>query len=290
MAPATSNYTAADVEALAMRLAKQHAARSEAEAKATSRAAIAGWGEPVPACLQPSIDELVDDNRCRWLRSAERLVTVCDWRAFTGGRTFHVLDFAAAGIYAGPASATWGMAVGAQLHEFAAHAIPKLRLSTPTAAVAVNVNLAVQTFRPANQADIEWLGELIAGIALHEYSHVLDHQAAETWVSCSLAEARELLARPVQQTPERHRQGHGPRWLRAYAHLVNRCRDLRGAQVRQTLFNDDATESGLTAAAVLEALAPELGDDRQILDIIKTPAPAAYQNLLNGDDDHARNL
>ncbi len=94
--------------------------------------------------LELQAKELVQRHRGGWLRDAEATLTVLDWRAYSNGRTLHVLDARAIG---GPPRGYLGFAAGSQLHELAGHLLPQKSSTKPAAAVAVNVDALVLGLR-----------------------------------------------------------------------------------------------------------------------------------------------
>jgi hypothetical protein len=237
-----------------------------------------------------TVDELVRLHRHTWLRDAEATLMMLDWRAYSGGRTLHVLDAQAIG---GPPHGYLGFTASAQLHELAADLLPFSRATTPAAAVAVNVDALVTYLRPALVAQasstvlFDTLRAAVAAVAAHELAHVLEAQASGRRlhasatlheVLASLSDGRAF-AQPHQAT------SHTPGWLRAYGHLVTRASRLPRHDLWVASFERDVRQVlPHQPGDYLEALHPELARctvDDQLIDILRTPAPAGFMALFN---------
>lgn len=247
-----------------MRIAAEHNARRPDQAAVATATALASWGERVPAALVPSHDDLLARHRERWLRDAQAAITMLDPTAFTGGRSFHVLDFADLGAFAGvdaDGRTTYGLCVAADLHRLAGSAIPKRITTTPAAAVAVNVGGIVRTFKSNGIDDFPFIRAVCTAVAVHEYAYLVDAAAAGVTVSGAVTAdmVREVVAKPHRPTEARVRAGHGPQWCGADAHLIHIARQLPYAKTRASLFASDVERYAAGAAdAILAALADEL--------------------------------
>lgn len=234
-----------------------------------------------------SIDDVIEAHRTAWLRDAEAALTVLDWRAFSGGRTLHVLDFADLGA---PKVGYLGFATGAELHVLAADFIPKRIFRTPAAAVAVNVD---RIARSAPDATRDGVGDAIgtiraavAAVAAHELAHVLDAETSGRRLApgTTLDDAIRCLADGSVIEPTHKSKTHGPTWLRAFAHLTTRAARLPHFETWLARFICDV-EAVLphAAEAFIDALHPELArystDDR-LVEILRTPAPAGFLALF----------
>lgn len=293
MAQATE--TDFDVEAFAMRvatLAREHDQRDEAEARMRSAAAIRRWGSRVPTALRVTLDDVVARHRETWLRQAESLVAVLDWPSLPPGRTFHALDYAAAGIKADCGSL--GFALGQWLLAAANHLLPKRVTSRPAAVVAINVDGVVRAVgrQEIDNADreAEWLGHVVGAVTCHEYAHVIASDAAGNAKNMGRFDDVGLgeLATAFNESPASPYKPdhHGPEWVRAFAHIVHRGRHLAGHRVREALLRSDIDERlAGQADAVLDALRNELQADdgnQPIVAIIRTEAPKEFVELFNG--------
>ena len=146
-----------------------------------ARFALSAGMSPRPGEPELQAQELVQRHRGGWLRDAEATLTVLDWRAYSNGRTLHVLDARAIG---GPPRGYLGFAAGSQLHELAGHLLPQKSSTKPAAAVAVNVDALVLGLRHLlmteahRGAAIGRIRTAVAAVAAHELAHVVDAQAA----------------------------------------------------------------------------------------------------------------
>ena len=244
-----------------------------------------------PAVAEPraaSSDDVIDANRTTWLRDAEAALTVLDWRAFTGGRTLHVLDFAEIGA---PKLGFLGFTTGAQLHELAADFIPKQTFRRgAAAAVAVNVDRIARTVPAVSVGTagdaVGVIRAAVATVAAHELSHVLDAEAEGRRLppGSTLDQAIQSLTdgRAVEST---HRvKSHSPGWLRAFAHLTTRAASLPHFETWLASFIRDVGNSlPHSGEAYLDALHPELArftSDDRLVDVLRTPAPAGFLSLF----------
>jgi hypothetical protein len=283
-----------DVEAFAVRVAKlqrEHASRSESEGIIRSRAALRSWGERVPQSLARVVpDDLVAAHRQHWLRDAEALIQVLDWQTFANGRTAHVIDFTDLGVDAD--CGMLGFAAGTRFHESLAAVLPRRQTTTPAAAVAVNCTAIARGVAAARITDATseaaWVSRVVAGIALHEYAHVVASAATD----CTVPPLRltDIPAAVESHGSDYRSTGHGAAWARGYAHLVHRARYLAGHRVRDRLFEVDMAERlGDRADAVLSALGDELRDaaDDPLAEIVRSPAPPAFADLFESHNaDH----
>ena len=280
-----------DVEAFAMRcarLAQEHAERDETEARMRSATAMQRWGVKVPQPLRLTIDDVIARYRTSWLRYAERLIQVLDWPAFQG-RTFHALDFSEIGV--DPDCGMLGFAANDQLHLLAADLLPARVTTKPAAAVAINTaRIAHVVGRPEvddPEDEAVWVGRVVGAVAVHEYSHHLDAAAAGGQPT-NFGSLRRIVDSVAARTtkPVYNAGHHGPRWVRAYAHLLHRGRSLAGHKPRAALFEIDIDDRlPGQADAVLAALSDELNaagsGDVPLVDILRTPAPAGFLELFN---------
>jgi hypothetical protein len=287
---------ALDVEAFALRVAQlsaEHDARSEEEGKMRSATAIRSWGERVPAVLTPirSLPVFINQHRAAWLRDCESAVRVADWRSFTDGRSFHLLDFADLGKLP---KHFHGFTTGCQLHELARQMIAARR---PAAAAALNVeaiaNAALASlFSTRSDEQLVGLGRAaVLAKSLHEYGHHVVAAARGDRIPAgqTLKATLELLNSATKGFSE---DKHDAAWIRGYAHLLTRTARLPHHEMRVGEFRDDLASTGLGSAGdFLEALHPELvrfTNDDALVDVLRTPAPAGFDELYN--QRHARRV
>lgn len=233
-----------------------------------------------------SIDDVIRANRTTWLRDAEAALTVLDWRAFTGGRTLHVLDFADLGA---PKEGFLGFATGAELHVLAADFIPRRAFRTAAAAVAVNVDRIARAAVSATVGQAEAIGVIrasVAAVAAHELAHVLDAEAEGRRLppGSTLDQVLRSLADGRATAPAHQATTHSPGWLRAFAHLVTRAACLPHFETWLAAFmRDVAAVLPHRGEAYLDALHPELArhtSDDRLVEILRTPAPAGFLALF----------
>lgn len=253
----------------------------------TGRPRGARFASPPATPRAASIDDVIAANRTAWLRDAEAALTVLDWQAFSGGRTFHVLDFAELGA---PAEGYLGFTTGAELHELAADFIPRRIFRTPAAAVAVNVDRVARSAPAATRAGecdpIVTIRAAVAAVAAHELAHVLDCQANGRRLApgTTLDGAIRCLVDGSVMEPGHKTTTHGPGWIRAFAHLTTRAARLPHFEAWLGRFIRDV-EAVLphSAETFIDALHPELArhsaDDR-LVEILRTPAPAGFLALF----------
>lgn len=246
--------------------------------------------QPRPAVAPSSPEELVQRYRSTWLRDAEATLKVLDWRAYTNGRTLHVLDARAIG---GPARGYLGFAAGAQLHELAADLLPRKSPTKPAAAVAVNVDALVLCLRLSSMPEarqgsaVDRIRAAVAAVAAHEVAHVVDDQAAGkrlpegTTLECIL---RSLADGTATSSPTLAKV-HGPGWVRAYCHLLTRASRLPHHEEWVAGFERDARAVlPHPPGEYLDALHPELvryTADDELAGILRTPAPAGFMALFD---------
>lgn len=227
----------------------------------------------------------VKANRTVWLRDAEAVVRVLDWRAFTDGCTFHIIDGREIGM---PDTGFAGLVAGDQLHELAREFLPR-SARNPVAAVAVHpdvvARMTVGLFHADAAEAIPRVRAAISAIASHEYSHIVAERVAGkrlpagTTLECVI---RSLSGRVLE--PGHRARSHGPQWCRAFAHMVTRAAFLphRNEWLRRLRGDIEAVGVG-SADAMLDALRPELVRytvDDSLADILRTPAPAGFLNLF----------
>lgn len=247
--------------------------------------------QPRPVVPPGSHEELVQLHRGTWLRDAEATLTVLDWRAYTDGRTLHVLDARAIG---GPERGYLGFVAGAQLHELAADLLPRKYSTQPAAAVAVNVDALVPCLRlslstEAHQGSaVDRIRAAVAAVAAHELAHVIDHQAtggrlpAGTTLEAVLHTLRDGTATSTSNLAK----SHGPSWVRAYCHLIARGFRLTRSEEWATALHRDIGAVPLPhqAGTYLDALHPELvqySANDELVGILRTPAPAGFMALFD---------
>jgi hypothetical protein len=242
----------------------------------------------MPATLKASpiyTPNTVVAHRTAWLRDAEATVRVLDWKAFTDGRTFHVIDGREIGM---PDKGFAGLVAGAQLHELARDYLPRTARN-PVAAVAVHpdvvARMTVGLFHADAAEAIPLARAAIAAIASHEYSHVVADRVAGVRLpeGATLDQIINSLSGRVSE-PGHRAKSHGPQWCRAYAHMVTRAAFLphHDEWVKRLRGDIEATGMG-SADEMLDALHPELvryTADDQLEDVLRTPAPAGFLNLF----------
>jgi hypothetical protein len=242
----------------------------------------------MPATLKASpiyTPNTVAAHRTAWLRDAEATVRVLDWRAFTDGRTFHVIDGREIGM---PDKGFAGLVAGAQLHELARDYIPRTARH-PVAAVAVQpdvvARMTVGLFHADAAEAIPLVRAAIAAIAAHEYAHVVADRVAGVRLpsGATLDQIISSLSGRVSE-PGHRAKSHGPQWCRAYAHMVTRAASMRHHDEWVKRLRGDIEATGVGSAdAMLDALHPELvryTADDQLEDILHTPAPAGFLELF----------
>jgi len=239
-----------------------------------------------------SVEELVRRHRSTWLRDAEAVLTVLDWRAYSGGRRLHVLDARAIG---GPPRGYYGFTVGAQLHELAAELLPLKSSTKPAAAVAVNVDALVPCLRlplmtEAHQRSaVGRIRAAVAAVAAHELAHVLDAQAAGRRLpeGTTLEDILRSLSDGTATSSPTLARVHGPGWVRAFCHLITRAAWLPHYEEWVSGFERDASAVlPHPPGEYLDALHPELvryTTDDPLRDILRTPAPAGFLALFDSE-------
>ena len=242
----------------------------------------------MPATLKTSpiyTPNTVTANRTAWLRDAEATVRVLDWRAFTDGRSFHVIDGKAIGM---PDKGFGGLTAGDQLHELAREFLPR-NARNPVAAVAVHpdvvARMTVGLFHADAAEAIPLVRAAISAIAAHEYSHVVADRVAGVRLpdGATLDQIiSSLSGRAVE--PGHRARSHGPQWCRAYCHLVTRAASMRHHDEWVKRLRGDVEATGVGSAdEMLDALHDELTRytaDDQLEDVLRTPAPAGFLNLF----------
>jgi hypothetical protein len=240
---------------------------------------------------QPELqaEQLVQRHREAWLRDAEATLTVLDWRAYSGGRTLHVLDARAIG---GPERGYLGFAAGAQLHELAAELLPRKASTKPAAAVAVNVDALVISLRLTLMTDahqgsaVDRIRAAVAAVAAHELAHVADDQAAGRRLpeGTTLEDILRSLTSGSAMTSATLARVHGPGWVRAYCHLITRAARLPHYDEWVRAFERDARAVlPHQPGEYLDALHPELvrcTADDPLEEILRSPAPAGFLALF----------
>jgi hypothetical protein len=230
----------------------------------------------------------VKAQRTSWLRDAEATVRVLDWRAFTDGRTFHVIDGREIGM---PDKGFAGLVAGAQLHELARDYLPRTARN-PVAAVAVHTDVVARMTVGLFHADaaeaIPLARAAIAAIAAHEYSHVVADRVAGVRLpdGTTLDQIINSLSGRVSE-PGHRAKSHGPQWCRAYAHMVTRAASMRHHDEWVKRLRGDIEAVGVgTADAMLDTLHAELVRytvDDSLEDILRSPAPAGFLTLFQNE-------
>ena len=229
----------------------------------------------------------VKANRTAWLRDAESVVRVLDWRAFTDGRSFHVLDGKAIGM---PDKGFGGLTAGDELHDLAREFLPR-NARNPVAAVAVHPDVVARmTLGGLFHADaaeaIPLVRAAISAIASHEYAHVVADRVAGKRLPAgtTLEQVVSSLSSGRAVEPGHHARSHGPQWCRAYCHLVTRAASMRHHVEWLKRLRGDVEATGVGSAdEMLDALHDELTRytaDDQLEDVLRTPAPAEFLNLF----------
>lgn len=248
----------------------------------------------MPATLKASpiyTPNTVAAHRTAWLRDAEATIRVLDWRAFTDGRTFHVIDGREIGM---PATGFMGLVAGFQLHELAREYLPRTARNA-VAAVAVHpdvvARMTVGDFHPDSASAIARVRAAVAAVAAHEYAHVLAERVADRKLPATATLERVVasLSSPSTATAGQ-RKWHGSQWCRAYSHLVTRAAFLPHHDDWVKRFRVDVKHADAgNADAMLDALHSELvryTADDPIEDILRTPAPAGFLNLFPQEVTH----
>ena len=225
-------------------------------------------------------------HRAAWLRDAEAVVRVLDWRAFTDGRTFHVIDGREIGM---PDTGFAGLVAGAQLHELARDYLPRTARN-PVAAVAVHpdvvARMTVGLFHADAAEAIPLVRAAISALASHEYAHVVADRVAGKRLPAgtTLEQVVESLSSGRAVEPGHRARSHGPSWCRAYCHLVTRAASMRHHDEWVKRLRGDVEATGVGSAdEMLDALHDELTRytaDDQLEDVLRTPAPAEFLNLF----------
>ena len=229
----------------------------------------------------------VTANRTAWLRDAESVVRVLDWRAFTDGRSFHVLDGKAIGM---PDKGFGGLTAGDDLHDLAREFLPR-NARNPVAAVAVHPDVVARmTLGGLFHADaaeaIPLVRAAISAIASHEYAHVVADRVAGKRLPAgtTLEQVVSSLSSGRAVEPGHRARSHGPQWCRAYCHLVTRAASMRHHVEWLKRLRGDVEATGVGSAdEMLDALHDELTRytaDDQLEDVLRTPAPAEFLNLF----------
>lgn len=257
-------------------------------------ARLAAFSSPAPARPRPTaipVEEFTARHRDRWLRDAEATLTTLDWRAYAGGRTLHVLDARAIGARG---AGYLGFTASAQLHELAAELLPVRRSTTPAAAVAVNIDnvvagLCTTTITEATEhVTACMIRARVAVVAAHELAHVVDAQATGKRLpaTASLQQILDSLCDGRAFAASHQTRVHGAEWLRAYAHLVTRAGRIPHHEQWVAAFDRDVRAMLPHATSeYLDALHPELARfkvDDQLVDVLRTPAPAGFMALFDG--------
>ena len=224
-------------------------------------------------------------HRTGWLRDAEATIRVLDWRAFTDGRSFHILDGRDIGM---PENGFAGLVAGAELHELARDYLPR-NARNPVAAVAVHpdvvARMTVGTFNADAVTAVARVRAAIGALAAHEYAHCLADRVAGKRLptGTTLEQVIESLSGAVLQ-PRHRTKSHGPQWCRAYCHLVTRAASMRHHDEWVKRLRGDVEATGVGSAdAMLDALHTELSRhtvDDALEDILRAPAPAGFLNLF----------
>jgi hypothetical protein len=252
----------------------------------------ARFSMPAAAAPRPELqaEQLVERYRSAWLRDAEATLTVLDWRAYTDGRSLHVLDARAIG---GPARGYLGFAAGAQLHELAAELLPRQVSTKPAAAVAVNVDALVLCLRLSlsteahRGAAFDRIRAAAAAVAAHELAHVVDDQAAGRRLpeGTTLEDILRSLTSGTAMTSATLAKVHGPGWVRAYCHLITRGFRLTRSEEWVRAFERDARAVlPHQPGTYLDALHPELvrcTADDPLTEVLRSPAPAGFCALFD---------
>jgi len=230
-------------------------------------------------------------HRTGWLRDAEATIRVLDWKAFTDGRSFHVIDGKEIGM---PQNGFAGLVAGDQLHELAREYLPR-SARNPVAAVAVHpdvvARMTVGTFNADAATAVARVRAAISALAAHEYAHVLADRVAGKRLPAgtTLEQVIESLSGRVLE-PSHRTKSHGPQWCRAYCHLVTRAASLRHHDEWVKRLRGDVEATGVGSAdAMLNALHPELVRytvDDSLEHILRTPAPAGFLNLFPQEVTH----
>jgi hypothetical protein len=226
-------------------------------------------------------DELVAKHRAGWLADAAALCRSLDWHSISDAATVHVLDAAALPPAASETALAWTAAGSEHLLREHLHD----RRSGPVLVIAAGRVVRSRLTPATLTADEAYvLGRLeVAQVALHELGHarVAATRGRRLPASATLA----LLVEAARQstTDEHWRQSHGRDWCRCYVHLSDRAaRSLwpRGWWL-DACRHDLRLHGHSNAAAIVEALQPELGSDEPLADILRRDPPAAFTDLFH---------
>ena len=235
----------------------------------------------------------VKAHRTAWLRDAEATIRTLDWRAFTDGSTFHVIDGRDIGM---PDKGFGGLVAGDELHDLARDYLPR-NARNPGAAVAVHPDVVARMtlgghFHADAASAIARVRAAIAAIASHEYSHVVADRVAGKRLptGATLEQIIESLSSGRAVEPGHRARSHGPQWCRAYAHMTTRAAFLphHNEWVRRLRGDIEAVGVG-SADEMLDALHPELVRytvDDALENVLRTPAPAEFLNLFPQEVTH----
>jgi len=251
----------------------------------------------MPATLKSPIftPNTVTANRTAWLRDAEATVRVLDWRAFTDGRSFHIVDGRDIGM---PDKGFGGLTACDELHELAREYLPR-SARNPVAAVAVHPDVVARMtlgghFHADAASAIPRVRAAIAAISTHEYCHcVADRVAGKRLpAGATLEQIIESLSSGRAVEPGHRARSHGPQWCRAYCHMVTRAAFLphHNEWVRRLRADIEAVGVG-NADSMLDALHVELVQhtvDDRLEDILRAPASAGFLNLFPQEVIHGR--
>lgn len=284
----TADFDLQQFAAHVARLQHEHATRSEKEAAMRSAAAIRSWGCKVPPAFDMAIrDQIVAEHRTAWLRDAECVIRTLDHRAFADG-TFHVIDGRVIGM---PTTGYMGLSIAAHMHIIARDYLPRMA-HNPVAAVAVLPEAVARNtcgmVCHARDAAIGQMRAAVAAVAAHELAHHVvavvegDPLPAGACIDATIAGLR---SRGIDKGHSAAK--HGPRWLRAYAHLVRRAAFVPHHAEWVARFRADVAAvqpHGPTGDAILDALHTDFlrfTNDDLLADVIRTPAPESFSRLFH---------
>lgn len=281
----------AEAQALAATIAVERSRHIDPESidgRRRSRAAIRRWCRKIPAGLDVPGDVplLIARHRDYWLGSAAGLVRSLD-PAGLGAGAFHVVDLCDVGIVS-----------ETLLGIHAPYTFWIFRSRLPRSAVpgpCVAVNLAALVAHAAHHHELtpgideaglrEAIRLEVCAVALHEAAHAIDcdpmPQATEL-ADIPPSELFPIVARQWTRPIDRERRiaGHGPRWMRALAHLAHRATKIPPADWWVTNWlHDVATIIERPADDALDAITNELltADPAEpIAAIVRREPPAPF--------------
>lgn len=222
-------------------------------------------------------------SRADWLLDAAAWLRVLDGVALAGRRVA-IIDKSLLPGAAGMRADAFTSPAG--IYDLVAPFLPCSRL-LPGPVVFIDTATIANAVAEREPADAVHAGRLIANaIAVHEYAHVIDYQARGVQLRADTTLDRIFAA---DVTPPQTRVTHGACWLRAYCHLL--CRSMATPAHRDFYLDFarvDVAGYGLGELddyfATLDDEVADVGLDGPLIDIVRSPAPAAFVKLFNQRD------